>query len=149
MTDAARITVGKAYVSNEDGVWLIVEQRSPNVFVGHYFAEGREGSTRFYLFNSGDAPALPEKMQIKSDQLDAVKASPAPAKLCPQSRQILTHLREVGSLTNIEAQALYRCRSLPRRIADLKENGYQITSVMKVDATGQKYARYYYQPGVE
>ena len=56
---------------------------------------------------------------------------------------ILKHLEDKGSITNIEAQALYRCRALPRRIADLKEIGFSIASVMKRDATNQRYVRYY------
>jgi hypothetical protein len=55
---------------------------------------------------------------------------------------IFTHLLTKGSITNVEAQALYRCRALPRRIADLKEAGVPIISVLKKDATGQRYARY-------
>jgi hypothetical protein len=55
---------------------------------------------------------------------------------------IFTHLLTKGSITNVEAQALYRCRALPRRIADLKEDGVPIISVLKKDATGQRYARY-------
>lgn len=55
---------------------------------------------------------------------------------------ILDHLLTKGSITNVEAQALYRCRALPRRIADLKADGIPIKSVLKKDATGQRYARY-------
>ncbi|MBK1673906.1 hypothetical protein CKO35_11425 [Ectothiorhodospira shaposhnikovii] len=29
----------------------------------------------------------------------------------------------MGSISNIEAQAMYKCRALPRRIADLKAAG--------------------------
>lgn len=55
---------------------------------------------------------------------------------------IFDHLITKGSITNVEAQALYRCRALPRRIADLKAEGFEIKTVMKKDATGQRYARY-------
>ena len=55
---------------------------------------------------------------------------------------ILAHLVTKGSITNVEAQALYRCRALPRRIADLKEEGFKIKTLMKKDVTGQRYARY-------
>jgi hypothetical protein len=60
----------------------------------------------------------------------------------PMTTLILTHLITKGSITNVEAQALYRCRALPRRIADLKQSGWNIHSVLKKDATGQRYARY-------
>jgi len=48
-----------------------------------------------------------------------------------------------GHITAIEAQALYKCRSLSRRICDLKAAGYKITTVRKTDLTGQRYVRYY------
>jgi hypothetical protein len=60
----------------------------------------------------------------------------------PMIDLIANHLIQQGSITNVEAQAIYRCRALPRRIADLKDLGFPITSVMKTDQTGQRYARY-------
>ena len=65
----------------------------------------------------------------------------------PMHALILAHLMAKGSITNVEAQALYRCRALPRRIADLKECGWPISSVLKKDATGQRYARYMLEQG--
>lgn len=62
--------------------------------------------------------------------------------LAPQTQQILKHLQTVGSISNVEAQALYRCRALPRRIADIKAAGFVVTRALKTDATGQRYARY-------
>lgn len=55
---------------------------------------------------------------------------------------ILTHLMEKGTISSVEAQALYRCRSLSRRITTLKREGWPIVSELKKDATGQRYARY-------
>ena len=60
----------------------------------------------------------------------------------PMLDLILDHLLKKGSITNVEAQALYRCRALPRRIADLKADGIPIKTILKKDATGQRYARY-------
>lgn len=60
----------------------------------------------------------------------------------PMLDLIFNHLKTKGSITNVEAQALYRCRALPRRIADLKAQGWTIKSVYKKDATGQRYVRY-------
>lgn len=65
-------------------------------------------------------------------------------KLTPQVKTILTHLEKVGDISGIEASAMYKVRSLPRRITDLKEAGYDITREFKKDATGQRYVRYYY-----
>lgn len=62
--------------------------------------------------------------------------------LKPQTAQILLHLIRVGSISPLEAGALYRCRSLSRRICDLKEAGFEIETELRKDATGQRYARY-------
>ena len=56
---------------------------------------------------------------------------------------VLSHLKRVGDISALEAQGMYKCRSLSRRICDLKEAGYAITSVHKVDNTGQRYVRYF------
>jgi len=61
-----------------------------------------------------------------------------------QSQQILKHLRSVGDISNIEAQGLYRCRALPKRISELKADGHIIRSVWNKDHTGQRYVRYHY-----
>lgn len=58
---------------------------------------------------------------------------------------IFKHLFDKGSITSVEAQALYRCRSLSRRICDLKSEGFLIDTEMRVDVTGQRYARYIYR----
>ena len=59
-----------------------------------------------------------------------------------QTFKILAHLQTVGHITGIEAAALYRTRSLTRRIADLRQQGYSIRSITKRDITGQRYVRY-------
>lgn len=63
--------------------------------------------------------------------------------LPPMTQRILNHLVAVGTITNVEAQALYKCRALPRRIADIRAAGHEIVSVMRKDQTGQRYARYF------
>lgn len=60
----------------------------------------------------------------------------------PMTRSILGHLIKVRSISGNEADSLYKCKALPRRIADLKELGWEITRQFKVDATGQRYVRY-------
>jgi hypothetical protein len=59
-----------------------------------------------------------------------------------QNDQILTHLRDVGSISWVEANDLYRVRSLTRRIADLRQRGLKIISEWKTDRLGQRYTRY-------
>lgn len=67
-----------------------------------------------------------------------------PSALSPQCRQILRHLQEKGSISNMEAQTIYRIRALPRRIADLREAGVRTVKKFRKDLTGQRYVRYYY-----
>jgi hypothetical protein len=65
----------------------------------------------------------------------------------PMSQAILTHLREFGHITAVEASAVYRTRSLSRRIRDIRDAGHYIESVFKRDPTGQRYVRYQYAHG--
>jgi len=62
--------------------------------------------------------------------------------MTPQAQTVLTHLTQHGPLTGVEAETVYRIRHLPRRIADLKDMGFDIKTTMHKDATGQRYARY-------
>lgn len=55
---------------------------------------------------------------------------------------ILGHLRKVGSISGLEAVGMFKCRSLTRRICDLKAAGHDIRSEWKEDSTGQRYVRY-------
>jgi len=60
-----------------------------------------------------------------------------------QIEQLMRHFDHEDSISNVEAQAVYRIRALPRRIADLKVKGWQFSSVWKTDLTGQRYKRYF------
>lgn len=62
--------------------------------------------------------------------------------LTPQARTVLKHLVKEGSITPMVAAGIYKVRSLPRRILDLKEQGIQVERVLCKDATGQRYASY-------
>lgn len=64
--------------------------------------------------------------------------------LAPQERTVLRHLKTVGSITSVEANALHRIRSLSRRITTLRSAGHPIKAVLKQDVNKQRYARYYY-----
>jgi hypothetical protein len=59
-----------------------------------------------------------------------------------QTNKIMNHLIDVGSITFLEAWTLYSVRSLPRRIKDLRERGFNIITEWRKDNNGQKYAKY-------
>lgn len=63
--------------------------------------------------------------------------------LTPQCRTILKHLKKGHTITQRSALIDFGIAALPRRIADLKEAGYDIESVMEHNKlTGQRYVRY-------
>lgn len=57
---------------------------------------------------------------------------------------ISNHLKKVRSISGVEAQNLYRCRSLTKRISELRAEGMDIRPVWTKDLTGQRYVRYYF-----
>ncbi len=59
-----------------------------------------------------------------------------------QYQTILNHLVDYESISGVEAAELYRVRALPRRIKDLKENGFNIISEWRTDPLGQRYKKY-------
>ena len=63
----------------------------------------------------------------------------------PMQRAVLDLLRRKGAITSMEAQGVLRCRQLPARVLELKRLGHEIVTEMKLDHTGQKYARYHLQ----
>lgn len=59
-----------------------------------------------------------------------------------QIETLKQHFEKVKSITNMEAQMMYRIRALPRRISDLETRGYTFNRVRKTDPTGQRYVKY-------
>ena len=59
-----------------------------------------------------------------------------------QKELLIKHFESRTSISGVEAANIYKIRSLPRRILDLKEIGYQFESKWKTDPTGQRYKRY-------
>ncbi len=59
-----------------------------------------------------------------------------------QLDKLIHHFKTVGTITNVEAQSVYKIRALPRRISDLEDRGYKFNRVRKTDLTGQRYIRY-------
>ncbi|TCR85512.1 helix-turn-helix domain-containing protein [Rhizobium sp. BK376] len=62
----------------------------------------------------------------------------------PMTASVLKMLREKGNVTALEAEGVLRCRSLNKRISELKALGHKITRTLQNDHTGQRYARYIY-----
>ena len=60
----------------------------------------------------------------------------------PMSVLLREHLDSGKSITSIEAQALWRCRSLTKRISELRRKGMNIKADWRNDSTGQRYVRY-------
>ncbi len=64
----------------------------------------------------------------------------------PSTTQIQTltdHFTNVGSISGLEALALYRIVSLTKVISVLKRRGMQLSGVWKQDNTGKRYKRYF------
>ena len=61
----------------------------------------------------------------------------------PQTAAILKHLVDVGTITNVEAQAIYKSRSLTKRISEIRKAGYDVKSEWRRDNTNQRYVRYW------
>lgn len=60
----------------------------------------------------------------------------------PMRELVLEHLQSGRSISNVEAQALWRCRALPKRINELRQQGHNIVAERREDSTGQTYVRY-------
>lgn len=59
-----------------------------------------------------------------------------------QKGMVLNHLLNVGSLSQLEADELYRVKRLTSRITELKQHGVNIRVERKHDHTGKLYVRY-------
>jgi hypothetical protein len=60
-----------------------------------------------------------------------------------QTESLIRHFVVKGSISNVEAQSMYKIRALPRRIKDLEMYAEMtFTRLHKTDATGQRYVRY-------
>jgi hypothetical protein len=62
--------------------------------------------------------------------------------MSPQLQTVLKLFQNFCSLSTAEAATVYKIRSLPTRIFELKALGYNIDVEIKRDPTGQRYARY-------
>lgn len=76
-------------------------------------------------------------------ELTAMPADQPQEPSKPMTKAVLDLLKAKGTLTSIEAQGVLRCRALSKRISELKELGWNISTAFKKDTTGQRYARYH------
>ena len=61
----------------------------------------------------------------------------------PQTHQVLHHLIAAGSITNVEAHAVLKCRSVSKRISELVNTyGIDVAKLQRRDSTGQRFVRY-------
>ena len=61
----------------------------------------------------------------------------------PQTHQVLCHLITDGSITNVEAHAVLKCRSVSKRISELvNTHGIDVAKLHRRDSTGQRFVRY-------
>ena len=60
----------------------------------------------------------------------------------PMKQKVLDHLLTGKTISGVEAAAMWRCRDLPKRISELRADGFIILRDMREDSTGQRYARY-------
>ena len=65
--------------------------------------------------------------------------------MTPQAKIVLNHMQAAGSISNVEAHAVLKVRSVSRRITEIANAGYVIRKERKVDTTGQRYVRYVYE----
>lgn len=60
-----------------------------------------------------------------------------------QNQKLISHFKKAGSITVREALIEYSIQSLTKRIQELRDDGYNIVSMVKRHPmTGQKYVRY-------
>jgi hypothetical protein len=65
------------------------------------------------------------------------------AKQLTQPETVLNHLHSKGSISGLEAMALYRITSLTKVMSVLQDRGTEIRPEWRTDNTGKRYTRYY------
>lgn len=65
-----------------------------------------------------------------------------------QANRVLEHLQTAGSITNVEANAVLKVRSVSRRMTDIIRAGYPIRKETRFDSEGQRYVRYIYEKAI-
>ena len=61
----------------------------------------------------------------------------------PQTKMVLRHLREHGSITSREALRAYGCDRLAARVWEVRQAGYRVEKTMEAQQDGAHFARYF------
>lgn len=85
--------------------------------------------------------AKPKTATPKLPKLRRIALSSA-IGLYPQTRQVLAHLESKGSISPLEAFGVYGITRLAARINELRKAGMEVTTDMRKDAKGTRYASY-------
>lgn len=79
----------------------------------------------------------------KRTKVANLKRDPRFLTLTPQSRTILTHLNNTGTITQREALLDHSVQSLTRRITEIRDAGFNVGGEWKIHpVTEQRYMRY-------
>ena len=62
-----------------------------------------------------------------------------------QTEMLKDHFVVKDNISGHEARSMYKINALPRRISDLEEQGHRFRRDNRVDQTGQRYVRYYWE----
>lgn len=84
----------------------------------------------------------PAPVASSTTRVKPTKRKPA-MPTAPMTAAVLDLLQSKGSVTSLEANGVIKCRSLSKRISELKALGWNIKSELKRDHSDQRYARYH------
>lgn len=62
-----------------------------------------------------------------------------------QTELLKDHFVVKDNISGHEARSMYKINALPRRISDLEEEGHRFRRDNRVDQTGQRYVRYFWE----
>lgn len=90
------------------------------------------------------AKVKPAKVKVAKPKLPKMRriALSSAIGLYPQTRQVLSHLESKGSISPLEAFGVYGITRLAARINELRQAGMDVTTNMRKDAKGTRYASY-------
>jgi hypothetical protein len=127
------------YVEKAKDLGLTVPNDPTFWYIGDWEIKGVMVPTTTYVAQPVDDFIAKEEARLAA--LPVIPAEPI-EPTAPMTAQVLQMLRKKGDVTTIEAQGVLRCRSLSKRITELKRMGHKITRTLHEDHTGQRYARY-------